>query len=73
MIEQIIYRYKRKDGGITISPEKPMDVEYTEKKRLIAEENCVITDGEKKFNCIDVDFNEVSNYYEMNVAEEENV
>jgi hypothetical protein len=54
MIDKTLYRYKREDGGITVSPIKP-DCEYTELHRLIADEGKVLTDGVTVTSCIDVD------------------
>lgn len=49
-----LYKYKRADGGITVSPTKP-DVEYTEMFRLVADEGKVLTKGEAVTSCIDTD------------------
>ena len=58
-----LYRFKREDGGITVSPIKP-DGEYTEKVRMIADEGKAITkDGENFYSVIDADSAE--GYYEV--------
>lgn len=50
-----LYKYKRPDGGITVSPVKP-EGEYEENFRLIAEEGMALTqDGVNFFACVDVD------------------
>ncbi len=50
-----LYRFKRPNGGITVSPIKP-DCEYTEKVRLIADEGKALTkDGENLTPCVDTD------------------
>ena len=50
-----LYKYKRADGGTTVSPIKP-DCEYTEMVRLIADEDKALTkDGEKLTPCVDTD------------------
>lgn len=50
-----LYKYKRADGGVTISPVKP-DGEYNEMVRLVADEGKVLTnDGENFTYCIDTD------------------
>ena len=55
MTTKTLYRYKREDGGTTVSPVKP-DCEHTELVRLIADEGKVLTqDGERLFCVIDVD------------------
>lgn len=50
-----LYRYERKDGGITISPVKPEEAEYTVKYRLIADEGMTLTDGTVMMASVDVD------------------
>lgn len=51
-----LYRYKREDGGVTISPIKPVNTEYSEGwYRLIADEGKLITDGVYTYSCIDVE------------------
>lgn len=51
-----LYKYKRPDGGITVSPTKPEGIEFSEEFRLIADEGKLLTkDGENTPPCIDVD------------------
>ena len=52
-----LYKTVRADGGVTVSPNKPLDgVEYTERVRLIADEGKLVTrDGVKAYPCVDVD------------------
>ena len=49
-----LYRFKRADGGITVSPVKP-EGEYTELVRLIADDGKVLTNGETVTPCVDTD------------------
>lgn len=49
-----LYRYTRADGGVTVSTVKP-DGEYTELTRLVADEGCVLTNGETTTSCTDTD------------------
>lgn len=49
-----LYRYKRANGGITVSPIKP-EREYTEKVRLVADEGKALTNGEVITTCVDTD------------------
>lgn len=63
-----LYKYKRADGGVTISPIKP-DVEYTEMVRLVADEGKVLTkDGENFTACTDTDTAE--GWYEVDVNDD---
>jgi hypothetical protein len=58
-----LYRFKRADGGITDSPNKP-DCEYTERVRIIADEGKAVTkDGENLYSVIDADSAE--GFYEV--------
>ena len=62
-----LYRFKRGDGGITVSPVKP-DVEYTELMRLVADEGKSITEDEKKlYKVIDVESD--CGWYEVDTPE----
>ena len=47
-----VYRYTRKDGGVSVSPVKP-EGEYTELYRLVADEGMVLTDGVNYAACTD--------------------
>ena len=49
-----ICRYKRKSGGVTITPHKPF-CEHEEMSRLIADEGKTLTNGEITTPCIDVE------------------
>ena len=51
---KVLYRFYREDGGVTVSPDEP-DGEYTTLKRLVAEDGYILTDGEKRYYCIDTD------------------
>lgn len=47
-----LYRYNRQDGGVTVSPVKPI-CEYEELFRLVADDGMVLTDGTNVTPCID--------------------
>ena len=49
-----LYRFKRADGGITVSPHKP-ECEYTELVRLIADDGKALTDGKTVTYCVDTE------------------
>jgi hypothetical protein len=50
-----LYRYLRADNGITVSPIKPENCEYTTLLRLVADEGKLLTrDNENYFDVIDV-------------------
>lgn len=51
-----LYRFARPDGGVTVTPNRPTGVEYTEKFRLVADDGKALTkDGTETFSCVDVD------------------
>lgn len=59
-----LYRYKRADGGITVTPDKPEATDFDTCCRLIADEGKMLTtDGETLYPCIDVD--NVAGWYEV--------
>ena len=65
-----LYRYERPDGGITVSPIKPEDTEFTEEVRLVADEGKLLTkDGVNTTPCVDVESDE--GWYEVEEPEAE--
>ena len=54
MEDKILYRYKRADGGTTVSLDEP-SVDYTILHRLIAAEGMLLTDGKITTPCKDVE------------------
>lgn len=62
-----LYRYKREDGGISVSPNKP-DCEYNELVRIVADQGKLVTqDGENLFFVIDAD--NANGWYEVDAPE----
>jgi len=64
---KILYRYKRPDGGITVSLDEP-SVEYTKLHRIIADEGMVLTDGNITTPCKDVE--SIDGWAEIESSEE---
>ena len=62
----ILYKYKRRGGGITVSPTKP-SAKHTEMYRLVADEGKILTDGETVTTCVDT--NDVDAWVEIDNAE----
>ena len=50
----ILYRYKRADGGYSVSPNRT-EGEYETRVRLIADENKALTDGKVVTQCTDAE------------------
>lgn len=63
MITKTLYRVKRNDGGIDVTPNKPNHNDYTETYRLIADDGMALTDGVVTCGCVDTD--EPSKYMEI--------
>ena len=64
-----LYKFKRADGGTTVSPTKP-NCEYTEMHRLIADEGKALTkDGVDLYPCVDTET--VDGWYEVDAPEED--
>lgn len=51
----ILYRYKRADGGYSVSPQMPEGVAYETRVRLIADEGKALTDGNVVTQCTDAE------------------
>lgn len=60
-----LYKYIRPDGGITITPMEPENIEYTDSGlRLVADEGKMLTtDGKNLISCIDVEI--LDGWYEV--------
>lgn len=69
MIVKPLYRYKRADGGITVSPIKP-DCEYTELYRLVASEGKSLTKDNENF-CQVIDTENSDGWYEVDTPNNE--
>lgn len=66
MIVKYLYRYKRRDGGITVSLTEPV-LEYTLEYRLIADEGKLLKRGDEFFTVIDVkSIDEFDEFMEVN-------
>lgn len=60
-----LYRYEEK-GQVTITPNKRNDTDTSSRKRLIADENALLTNGEVEAPAIDVTLDEVELWTEAN-------
>lgn len=63
MTDITLYKFEREGGGTTVSPEKPVDIEYTTAHRLVADEGMILTNGTDYVGCIDTD--DVGNWNEI--------
>lgn len=55
MIVKKLYRYKRADGGVTISPIKPDNTDYEITHRLIADTGMELVRNDIHTICVDTD------------------
>lgn len=69
MITKTLYRVTRSDGGVDVTPNKPMDGTFIETYRLIADDGMILTNGENTYTCVDTDYPE--NYTEISETEDE--
>ena len=67
-----IYKYKRPDGGTTVSPIRPEHGEYKEMYRIVADEGKILRKGKYgiELNSIEVDNDEGWEEYEDMVLDE---
>ena len=71
MTTKTLYKFKRNDGGVTVSPIKP-DAEYTEMVRLVADKGKMLTkDGEDLRTVVDA--YSATDWYEIDAPEEEDL
>lgn len=63
-----LYKYKREDGGTTVSPIKP-NCEYTELYRLIAAKGMELVKDDIHTCCVDTD--NIEGWEEVELPEEE--
>lgn len=67
-----LYKYERVGGGVTVSPVKPENTEYTEMYRLIADEGKALTkDGVNLTSCADVE--NTDGWYEVDNPDNEDL
>lgn len=64
-----LYKYKRKNGGVTVSPVKP-SCEYNEMVRLVADEGKELVNGEQRTSCVDTETAEGWIEVDMPIEEE---
>lgn len=63
-----LYKYKREDGGTTVSPIKP-NCDYETMYRIIASDGCEVTlDGINMYYCVDTDIKD--GWYEIEIPQE---
>lgn len=64
MTTKTLYKFKRQNGGVTISITPPDNTEYTTLLRLIADEHKMLTkDGANFVSCVDTDVSD--DWYEV--------
>lgn len=60
-----LYRYEEKDGRVIITPDARLTKDPPERMRLIADENCLLTNGVIETPARDVMLDEVNLWYEI--------
>ena len=64
-----LYEYT-KNSVIIITPNKRNEIDVPSQMRLIADENCALTDGTREVEVIDVKLDEVDKWHEIGGATE---
>lgn len=64
-----LYEYM-KNGVVVITPNKHNEIDMPSQMRLIADENCILTDGTTETVVIDVRLEEVDKWHEIGGATE---
>lgn len=65
-----LYRYEEKDGRVIITPDARLTKDPPSRMRLIANENCLLTNGVIETPAIDVMLDEIDLWHEINVKTE---
>jgi hypothetical protein len=66
-----LYKYKRADGGITVSPINPHPKKFDSMYRIVADEGKVLTNGITKTTCADIEIDDFFNWREIDAPMEE--
>lgn len=64
-----LYRYEE-NGKVTVTPNARAETDTPSRMRLIADENCVLTDGTTETIAVDVMLDEVDLWTEINAENE---
>lgn len=65
-----LYRYEEPNGMITITPNRRNETDIPGRMRLIADENCILTDGTTETPARDVMLEDVDKWHEINTENE---
>ena len=68
-----LYRYEEINGVATITPNKRAEADMPSRMRLIADENCTLTNGTTEATVIDVKLDEVDLWTEINAETEADI
>lgn len=61
-----LYRYEDKNGTVIITPNRRNETDAPSRMRLIADENCTLTNGTTETPARDVMLDEVDKWHEIN-------
>lgn len=64
-----LYRYEE-NGKVTVTPNARAETDTPSRMRLIADENCILTDGTTETPARDVKLDEVDKWHEIGSADE---
>lgn len=60
-----LYRYEEVNGMVIITPDRRNDTDLPSRMRLIADENCVLTNGIMETPARDVTLDEIEQWHEI--------
>lgn len=66
-----LYRYEDANGTVVITPIPRAETDTPSRIRLIADEGCVLTNGETEIEVIDIMIDDVGSWSETSAATEE--
>lgn len=66
----VLYRYEESSGMVTITPNRRNETDIPSRMRLIADENCILTNGTTETPARDVMLDEVDKWQEINAETE---
>ena len=66
-----LYRYEDANGVVVITPTPRAETDTPSRIRLIAEEGCVLTNGETETVAIDIVLDEINSWSEKEFSEEQ--
>lgn len=65
-----LYKYEESNGVVTVTPNKRNETDTPSRARLVADENCTLTNGTTETPAVDVKLEDVDKWHEIGSADE---